>query len=148
MSTPKRGMVAGQPITTGAPSQEYDEGFERTFGERKPTRGRFVYTSGGRPLPEPVQVGEDFQNTRGLQAPFTDGYMDGIAATDGTDIGSRKKRREWMKANNLADADDFKGTWEKAAKERAAYYQGTHDTKEIRETVGRAMYEARKKGRR
>lgn len=143
MSTPKRGMVAGQPITTGAQTKEYDEGFERTFGERKPERGRFVYRDG-----QAVRVGEDFQGTRGLTAPVSDLYMDGIAATDGTDIGSRKKRHEWMKANNLADADDFKGTWEKAAKERAAYYQSTHDTKEIRETVGRALYERRKKGRR
>ena len=142
-------MVAGQPITTGAQTKEFDEGYERIFGTgAKPARGRFVYTQGGQPLEEPLEVGEDFQDTLGLKAPFTDGYMDGVRALDGTDIGSRTKRRAWMKAKNLADADDFKGTWEKAAKERAAYYQGTHDKKEIRETVGRALYESKKRGRR
>lgn len=145
MSGPTRGMVAGQPITTGALSKEYDEGFDRIFGERKPARGRFIFDA---EAGEMVQVGEDWTDTeRRAQTPTEELTYGGVQATDGTDISSRKKHREWKKAKNLADADDFKGTWEKAAKERASYYEGRHDSRDIRETVGRAMYE-RKRGKR
>lgn len=40
-------------------------------------------------------------------------------AHDGTLIHSRKSHREYMKRNNLTTVDDFKGTWDAAAKERA-----------------------------
>lgn len=149
MSAPTRGSVAGQPITTCAQTREFDEGFERTFGTSRGKRGRFVYTQGGEPLPEPIEVGEDWRNVQPrAQTPTEELTYGGVQATDGTDISSRRKRREWMAQKNLADADDFKGVWEKAAKERAAYYQGTHDAKEIRETVGRALYERRRRSRR
>lgn len=77
---------------------------------------------------------------------FTDLYMDGAVATDGTDIGSRAKRRAYMQVNNLADFDDFKGTWERADKERR---EGSPQSyRELREAVGRAAYEAgRRHGR-
>jgi hypothetical protein len=141
MTAPKRGMVAGQPITTGAQTKEYDEGFERTFGERKPTRGRFVYTQGGTPLPAPIEIGADFVNPGSERVPVTsDLYMDGVAATDGVDIGSRKKRREYMKINNLADADDFKGEWAKAQSERESFRSGTQRDPERRESIARALY--------
>jgi predicted nucleic acid-binding Zn ribbon protein len=57
-----------------------------------------------------------------------DRYYDGLRATDGTDISSRSKHREYMRRNGLTTADDFKGTWEKAAKEREAYRQGKAGT--------------------
>lgn len=146
MSGPTKGMVAGQPIQTGAQSKEFDEGYERIFGaDRKPVRGRFVYDA---EAGEMVEIGADWSDTpRRAQTATEELTYGGVKALDGTDISSKRKRREWMKQKNLADADDFKGTWESAAKERARYYQGTHDTREIRETVGRAMYEQRRKGR-
>jgi hypothetical protein len=108
------------------------------------SRQRWAYTMGGKPLAEPVLVSEDFQSTCGLTAPVTDLYMDGVRAPDGTDIGSRTKRRNYMRANNLADYDDFKGTFARAAQERQAIQQGTHQREERRQDVARAMSRGRK----
>ena len=55
---------------------------------------------------------------------WNDRSYDGLRATDGTPIDSRSKHREYMKVNGLTTADDFTQTWNKAAKERADYYQG------------------------
>jgi hypothetical protein len=54
-----------------------------------------------------------------------DRSYDGLKAPDGTDISSRSKHREYMKATGLTTADDFKQTWAKAQVERErAYTQG------------------------
>lgn len=60
-------------------------------------------------------------------------------AADGTIIDSKRKHREYMKRNNLATTDDFKGTWAKAAQERAKVFEGTHDRNARREAIARAM---------
>jgi hypothetical protein len=52
-----------------------------------------------------------------------DRHYDGLRATDGTDISTRKKHREYMKRNGLATADDFKGQWERDKKTREHYMQ-------------------------
>jgi hypothetical protein len=106
------------------------------------TRRRWVYTSGGNPLPEPIEVGDEYVPPDSERVPVTtDRYMEGIRATDGTDISSRQKRNEWMKRNNLVDVGDCQGVWAKAAKEREALAQGRHDSSARREAVGRAVYE-------
>jgi predicted dinucleotide-binding enzyme len=51
-------------------------------------------------------------------------HYDGLRATDGADISTRAKHREYMKANNLTTADDFTSTWKQQAKERAAVMAG------------------------
>lgn len=79
---------------------------------------RWVYTSGGNPLPEPVEVTEDPSPVARLQV-VGDSYYDGLQATDGTPIDSRTKHRAYMKERGLALADDFKGEWERAAQQRA-----------------------------
>ncbi len=147
MSAPRRGMVAGQPIKTGAQTEEFDQGFERIFGtERKPVRGKFVYDAEAGRM---VEVGSDWTDRERRAQTATEGLTyDGVRALDGTDISSKRKRREWMKEKSLADADDFKGTWAKAEQERAKYYEGRHDKREIRETVGRARYELQTQRRR
>lgn len=71
-------------------------------------------------------------------------YMDGVRAVDGTDISSKRKRREYMKVNSLADADDFKGVWSSAEKERAAIRSGEIDRKARREAVERAIHQLHK----
>src|SRR5574343_368420 len=100
------------------------------------TRRRYVWDDEAKQL---VEVGEDWTDApRGNAGPVTDLYMDGVRATDGTDIGSRAKRRAYMKAHGLADADDFKGVWEKAAKERDAIRRGEDSTR--REAIVRALH--------
>lgn len=90
-----------------------------------------------------VEVVDGYVSERqALHSPFmVDRYMEGVVAQDGTDIGSRRKRREYMKMNGLADADDFKGTWERAAKDREKVFAGEHDHAARREALGRALYQ-------
>jgi hypothetical protein len=66
----------------------------------------------------------------------TDLYMDGHSSQDGVDIGSRVKRREYMKANNVVDASDCSKKFFQEKKDRAEreIYKKTH------ETVGRLFY--------
>lgn len=105
------------------------------------TRRRWLYTMGGRPLEAPIEVSEDYVPPDAERAPvYTDRYMEGVRATDGTDIGSREKRKAWMKRNDLVDVSDCTGMWAKAARERAEVAQGKHDTSARREEVQRAIY--------
>lgn len=72
-----------------------------------------------------------------------DTHYDGIRATDGTDISTRAKHRAYMRANNLAMADDFKETWKAATKER----ENTR-IPGLRDSIGRAMYQIETQSRR
>lgn len=105
-------------------------------------RRRYVY----RPNPETgrvesVEVTPDFQAHEERQPVYTDRYMEGVRASDGTDIGSRTKRRQYMQARGLADASDYTETWAKAEQQRAAFYtpEGKHDTQARREAIARAI---------
>ena len=136
MSAPTKGMVAGQPIQTGTVTPEYEEGFSRTFGERKAERGRWVYTAEG-----PVKVSEDWTDAEKRAETPTEGIVHGdCVATDGTVLDTKRKRREYMKQHGLADADDFKQHWQKKAKERQDFYSA--NSKEKRNKVTQAVVEA------
>ena len=76
-----------------------------------------------------------------LDAPILmDRFYENTCATDGTDIGSRRKHREYMKRNNLTIASDFTETWSQANREREAIRKGEHDRKERREQIERALH--------
>lgn len=141
-------MVAGQPIQTQPQSKAWDEGFDRTFGERKAERGRFVYrrdpNSGEM---RAVRVDEDWNDAPRSTGDLGKFQYNNLRATDGTDISSRTKRRDYMRAKGLADASDFTEHWQKKAKERESILSGEADTKERREIIGRALHEARSKRR-
>ena len=85
------------------------------------TRRRFIYFNG-----EPYEVTLDHQQAvpRHDEVLWNDRSYDGLAATAGTPINSRAKHREYMKANDLTTMDDFKGSWDHAAKQREAVFQG------------------------
>lgn len=86
------------------------------------SRRRWAYTMGGVPLPEPVEVSEDYAGGDGRMPLFTDRFMEGtvVEGPNGpVDIGSRTKRREYMQVNGLADYSDFAEHWKTKAKERA-----------------------------
>ena len=55
---------------------------------------------------------------------YGDSIYEGMQASDGTDISTRTKHREYMKKNGLTTMDDFKQTWADAARERAEFYTG------------------------
>lgn len=100
------------------------------------TRRRFLYTRGGEPLPEPVEVSADFQATPDRMPLFTDRFREGDRAPDGTDIGSRRKVEDWKRATGSTEASDYsRGFWEKKAQERATPAPGVREA--LRDAVKR-----------
>lgn len=72
-----------------------------------------------------------------------DRHYENMAATDGTDIGSRRKHREYMKTHNLTVAEDFSPQfYERQKKEHLQA-----DDKARREAVARATYEVMERRR-
>ena len=61
-------------------------------------------------------------------------------AHDGTVIDSRKKHREYMQRHNVTTMDDYTGTWQKAQREREAFYTGKHPG--VREDIKRDVIRA------
>jgi hypothetical protein len=72
------------------------------------TRRRYVYTDGGVPLPEPIEVSEDWTNAeRRAPAATEELVYGGAQATDGTPINTRKRHREYLASKGLAMASDY-----------------------------------------
>lgn len=105
-----RGMANGEPIVSQAQTEAFDEGYDRVFGKnRKPHRGRWVWDEGQQKL---VSADEYVAPVRALDAPvMVDRFYENTAATDGTDIGSRRKHREYMNARGLAPGGDYSPQW-------------------------------------
>ena len=78
---------------------------------------------------------------------MVDRFYENTVAPDGTDIGSRRKHREYMKANNLTTVDDYTQQWQKDAAHREKIATGEADKKERREELGRVAYEYSKRRR-
>jgi hypothetical protein len=82
------------------------------------TRRRWVYFG-----EEAVEISDDY-----IPEPIhRDGLLwnDRLYQDDGDPrYNSRAEHREYMRRNGLSTVDDWTGTWEKAAKNRADYYQG------------------------
>lgn len=75
-------------------------------------------------------------------------HYDGLQATDGTDISTRAKHREYMKRHNLTTMDDFQGQWKKQAEQRARYFRGEPGTGAVRrEDIARAIHDLESRGR-
>lgn len=79
-----------------------------------------------------------------INAPILSGrFYEGTVATDGTDIGSRKKHREYMRQNGLTTASDYRGSWAQAEKRQEAVRRGERGalpSKTRREAIARALY--------
>jgi hypothetical protein len=108
------------------------------------SRRRWVYREVAPGQVEAFEVGADVEPEARTQI-VMDRHYENTCATDGTDIGSRRKHREYMRINGLTTMDDYKDTWAKAEKERQKFYAGDFDHKARREAIGRAMYEAERK---
>jgi hypothetical protein len=113
-----RGTANNEPIVSQARTPEFDAGYERIFGDRKPERGRWVYDEAQRKL---VRVEDYVPPSRALDAPFmVDRFYEGIATLEGEDIGSRRKHREYMRRNGLTSMSDYSPEYyERMRKERA-----------------------------
>lgn len=69
-----------------------------------------------------------------------DRHYDGLCATDGSDISTRTKHREYMKRNGLTMTSDFTNEWANAAKKREQMRSGTHDDPGLRRAIERELY--------
>lgn len=82
-----------------------------------------------RQMPDGTLVEVDLES-RGTNRHQADGALwgdrgyDGMRTTDGVDISSRTKHRDYMKRHNLATYDDFQGEFERRRAERDAYRSG------------------------
>lgn len=146
-----------EDIKSRAVTPEYMEGHARTFGSgsdevRPPRRTRYVYRN-GRCVEQggPEDTGPEEREDLARNHIMSDLYMVGTTTLDDNgkpvDLGSRAKRRAYMKENGLSDMSDWKNYWADAEKKREAIRNGTFDRAARRDAIGRAVYEASKKGR-
>ena len=70
-----------------------------------------------------------------------DAHYDGLRATDGADISTRTKHREYMKKNNLTTLDDFQSTFSKAREARDAYFTTGKGGATSRDDVAMAVHQ-------
>lgn len=75
---------------------------------------------------------------------MTGSCYEGARATDGTRIDTRRRHTDYMRQHNLAMADDFKGTWESAKKDRERIRTGAFDREARRDAIQRAIYRSKK----
>jgi hypothetical protein len=134
-----RGTVIGEPVVSQANTDAFREGYDKALGDRKVERGRWVYDvrQGGL-----VPADEYVPPARALDAPImVDRFYEGAKATDGTDIGSRRKHRAYMKEHGLTTADDFGSEWKKAQARREAIKNGEMPSKTRREVLERVWHD-------
>lgn len=100
------------------------------------TRRRYIQD---RHTGELIEVTSDYQapmrNDAG--ALWGDRHYLGARASDGTDISTRSRHREYMRANNLTTVDDFKDTWAKAREQRERLYTqgGTFSRRDVERAI-------------
>jgi hypothetical protein len=92
------------------------------------SRRRYVYRRDEAGELQCIEVTSDWSDApRGGSHTSEGEIFDGLRTDDGVDISSRKKRREFMKANGLTDPADFNkpgGHWDRADKRKLALQRG------------------------
>lgn len=104
-------------------------------------RRRWLYTQGGRPLPEPIEVGAEFRNSFGESHKSEAEVYGDARATDGTPIDSKKRLREYLKHTGLAHSSDFSEGY----RERVVADRERASDRHLAETVDRAFHKHRGK---
>jgi hypothetical protein len=86
---------------------------------------------------EPVTPEWEAENNRRPAPYLTEGVeYANLRAMDGTDISSRKKRREYMARHGVTDASDFKETGPKLEGERVAlHFTGTKPNPNLKTAI-------------
>ena len=100
------------------------------------TRRRWIQD---RKTGELIEVSADYTQEMPTDsgALWGDRHYDGLQASDGTDISSRSKQRDYMRINNLTTADDYKTTWEKSREKRDRLFTegGTFSKRDIERAI-------------
>lgn len=124
-------------------AKTYGDNFERTFGKRDETRGRWVMDPKTGKLVRPWEYEGD-STSRAIDASVLSGrFYENTVATDGTDIGSRAKHRAYMRERGLTTADDYDskgGAWDKAEARRALGFMTPEQRKDRQERVDRELH--------
>ena len=76
------------------------------------------------------------RNLSDTDALISERHYDGMRATDGTDISTRAKHRDYMRRNNLTTIDDYTEEWANAPRKRELEQQ-----KERREAIDRVIHQ-------
>lgn len=136
-----RGTAAGEPVVSQANTKEFAEGHERVFGNKRAQRGKWIWDAEQEKL---VPADEYRPPERALDAPIMSGrFYENQAMTDGTPVGSRRRYAQWLKDHDATHASDYSdGFRARLHKERERTQE-----KEIRETVGRTVYQLENKRR-
>lgn len=141
-----RGMVIGETISTLAQSvgPEYRDRFDATFGPRDESRGRWIWSARLGKLVRPEEYAPE-ETEQAAFAPIITGRIhEGAVAPDGTDIGTRSRRRAWMRERDVVDYADGKSLREKRRKMEADRKAGRFaPDRELRDTIGKKLYDAK-----
>jgi len=138
-----RGTAANEAVVSQAATDAFRRGYAKAIGEKPIQRGKWVFD----PRVMKLVRAEDYvppHENHGLMV-MSDRYMEGtISPVDGSDIGSRKKRRRHMLEHNLVDHDDYSPQW------RANLHKQweREADRERHEAMGRAIYEVTERNRR
>jgi hypothetical protein len=85
---------------------------------------RFIQQSDG----ELVEVERDYVAIERASNRYVgDSHYDGLRSTDGANISTRTKHREYMKRHGLATVDDFKGEFIKKGEARKRFMETGYD---------------------
>lgn len=107
-------MSTGKDPKTMPGTAEFRDGYDRAFGQRKPQRGRWIYDTQG----NAISADEYVTPEEARNAPIcVDRFMEGASTIDGVDIGSRRKRKEYMRRNGVADSSDVSSKWVQGRRE-------------------------------
>jgi hypothetical protein len=115
-----RGMVVGEKIVSQASTDAFREGHARTFGEPTPGSkgGRWIYDAQQQKL---VRADEYVPPSRAIDGTvITDRWYEGARTLDGEDIGSRRKRAEYMKRKGYVDGNDVTPAYVERVRAEAA----------------------------
>lgn len=142
-----RGMVVNEPIVSQAQTRAFDEGYDAAGlgkSEEAKERGRFVWDAERKCLvraedyrPPPAKCGTEIMADRVHEGTFFD------AGNGMEDIGSKSKRRQFMKAHGLEDATDATPEWRESIKKQ----QAREDAQRRRAAMERAARELYHQGK-
>jgi hypothetical protein len=137
-----RGTAANEAVVSQANTPEFEQGYERVFGNLQAQRGRWVWDA---ELGELVRSEDYRPQERALDAPIMTGRFYEGTQVDGRDLGSRARYRDYLKETGCANASDYRDHW---SERKAQKEHERHDRKDRKEAVGRAVYEVIEKGKR
>ena len=102
------------------------------------TRRRWVYIDG-------IAVEDGEVQPRNHNRVHGDLHYTDMRTTEGVDISTRTKHREYMKRTGLTTADDYTQTWADAKQKRDAYYTSGKGGAVKREHIERAIHDLQRR---